>query len=322
MAGRIPKVVVAGPVYVDMAIKCDQFPNAGHIIPGGGFSCVLTGPGPNRALQATLCDCETHLLAKVGDDIFGRMAKEDLSERGVKTHFIYTARAISTGIAVTMVDSAGENTGCLSVGANRALTADEVECVAVEQLISSADVCLCNDDLPVEVVKSIIRTSDMYKTRIILDARLDIGKDGSFTEPDWPVEFYTVDVLIPNLHKTSAVLDSGAGSVHKLKLIASELVAKGVKCVVIKMGSRGTLVVDRQGAEQISGFDDNSVASKAYCGDAFAGALAASCGAGDGCIDAVKFASAAAAAAAKKFGTSHALASKDEIIELLQKQAD
>ena len=96
MAGRIPKVVVVGSAYVDIAIKCDVFPGAGHTVGGSGFSCLPGGSGVNSSVQAALCGCETYFIGKVGDDLFGRMTLGALDERGVDTEYTYTAQAIST----------------------------------------------------------------------------------------------------------------------------------------------------------------------------------------------------------------------------------
>ena len=321
MPGRIPEVVVIGPVYVDMAIKCSEVPQPGQTVEGSGFSCTPTGPGPNRVIEAALCGCEAYLLGKVGNDHFGQMVKQKLESYGVKTDFVYTAQAKSTGIIVTMVDSIGENSSCISAGANRALSADEVACASAEQLISSADVCLIHGDLPGDVVKTAISTANLYKTKVILEAKLTIKNGDKPGESDWPVEYYSVNVLIPDFGKCVAALELGAGTVHKLKLIASELVAGGIECVVINMGPRGAFVVDRQGTSHIGGFELDIV-DQNVSADAFAGALAASCGAGDEPKAAVRFAAAAAALASSRFGSLDALPSKEDIIELLQKHPD
>ena len=48
MAGRIPKVVVIGPAFVDMAIKCGQFPQPGETVEGAAEEPLKT----DRALMA------------------------------------------------------------------------------------------------------------------------------------------------------------------------------------------------------------------------------------------------------------------------------
>ncbi len=321
MPGRIPKVVVIGPTYVDMSIKCSEVPQPGQTVEGSGLSCTPTGPGPNRVVEAALCGCETYLLSKVGDDLFGQMVRENLINYGVNTDFIYTAQAKSTGIIVTMVDSIGENSSCICAGANRALRSDEVACAAAEQLIGSADVCLIHADVPREVVTTAITTANLYKTRVILETPLTIKNGDKPHESNWPMEYYSVNILIPDFGKSAGGAELGAGTVHRLKLIGSELVAEGIECVVINTGARGTFVVDRQGTCHIGGFELDIVDQNGSA-DAFAGALAASCGAGDKPKDAVRFAAAAGALACARFGSLDALPSKEDIIELLQNQAD
>ncbi|MHC5060250.1 MAG: PfkB family carbohydrate kinase [Planctomycetota bacterium] len=321
MPGRIPKVVVIGPAYVDMAIKCGEVPQPGQTVEGSGFSCTPTGAGPNRAIEAALCGCETYLLSKVGDDLFGQMLKTKLISSGVKTDFVYTAQAKNTGIFVTMVDSIGGNSSCVCAGANRALRSDEVACASAEQLIGSADVCLIHGDVPREVVTAAIMTANLYKTKVVLEAKLTIKNEPEQHERDWPLEYYSVNVLIPDFGLSAGGAELGAGTIHKIKLIGSELVAEGIECVAINTGPRGTFVVDREGIYHIDGFGLDIVDHNGSA-DAFAGALAASCGAGDKAKEAVRFAAAAGALACARFGSLDALPAKEDIIELLQKQPD
>ncbi len=97
----------------------------------------------------------------------------------------------------------------------------------------------------------------------------------------------------------------------------SELVAKGIGCVLIKVGTRGVFLVDRTDTTHVPWFEVE-VADHTACADAFAGALAASFGSGDTSEAAVKFACAAGALAMSKFGAQDSLPKKEKIIELLQ----
>ncbi len=198
MSGRIPKVVVIGSVYVDMAVKCSDFPGPGETVDGTGFSCIPTGPGLNRAVEAAHCGCETYLMSKVGDDHFGKSIRENVSGHGVNCDFLYTAQAISTGIIVTLANSLGENSSCISAGANRALSPDEIACASAEQLIGSADVCLIHDDLPGDVVITAIRMANLYSTKVVLEAQLAIDNAGKLKDTDWPMEYYSVNILVPH----------------------------------------------------------------------------------------------------------------------------
>jgi len=122
MVERIPKIVVIGSTYVDMAFKCSQIPAAGQAQSGSEFSYAVAGPGPTEAVQAALCRCEVYLISKVGGDPFGSLAKKSLADYKVNVDYVYTAEAKNTGVIVTMVNAAGENACCHYNGANSART--------------------------------------------------------------------------------------------------------------------------------------------------------------------------------------------------------
>ncbi|MBN1815726.1 MAG: hypothetical protein JW828_00105 [Sedimentisphaerales bacterium] len=321
MAGRIPRVVVLGPIYVDMAVRCRRFPEPGQTVEGSGFSCVATGSGPHIAVQAAVCGCEVHLLGKVGDDVFGALACESLDRYRVNTNFIYKAPAISTGIIVTMVDSQGENSSCISQGANRALCHDEVDCALVEQLINSADVCIVSAKVGLEAAVAAIRIAQLNRTKVILQADVHVEENGRLVAQDWPKEYLLVDVLVPELTWMVPRTESSAGTVSEMKHIGTELVATGFSCVMLTMGSRGGVVVDRTGTVHVSVPECQRV-DRTACEDAFAGALAAAIGAQDAPVRAARFACVAASLVCSRFGGLDALPKKAEIIEMLQTMPD
>ena len=316
MAGRMPKIVVVGSVYVDLAIKCENFPEAGETVWGSGFSCVPGGSGLNSSVQAALCDCETYFVGKVGEDHFGRMVLGVLEDKGVNTEYVFTAPAMSTGALVTMVDSSGENSSCISQGANRALHADEIGCARIEQLIGQADVCLINGSVPADVVSTLITRAKIYKTKVILETKPMGSAVEGVNSLGWPAEFFNVDVLIPDFSDIATVSEPGTGDSHELKFLASELVGRGIGCVLLKIGSRGCFIVDRDGVTLSEGFESEHF-GLGLGDDAFAGALAASCGCGDKPERAVRFAQAAAALTAGEFDCVDSLAGKDKILGLL-----
>jgi ribokinase len=321
MAERIPKILVIGPAYVDMAIKCASFPSPGKVVEGSGFSCLPTGSGVNQAIQSALCGCEVYLLARVGEDCFGGMIKQTLRRYGVATDLIYSTQAISTGIIVTLVDSHGENRGCRSAGANRVLGRDEIEYAGAEQLIGSVDACLISDGITPAAVVSAIRTAQLHKTRVILEASLPALERQVVQSIDWPVEYYNADVIVVRFEGIVCGSELGAGGEGELKFIGTELIARGAKCVVISMGWHGALVIDRHGQRRIPGIM-MEVVDQTGCESAFAGALAASYACGDDPDRAVRFAVAAETLARSRFGIHDALPKKEDIIILLQDQPD
>ncbi len=319
MQGSKPSVAVIGGTYIDMAIRCGQFPSAGQSVTGSHLSYTPTGPGPNQAAQAALCGCEVHLLSKVGSDPFGEMVRASLAELAVNTDYVYTAEAKNTGIIVTLVNAEGENAACYYTGANSALRPQDID--AAEQIISGADVCLIHGRLPQQAIVTAIRAAEVHCTKVILNpARpIESGHAGSNKHSDLPIEYFSVNILIPNLYEAADITDQSDANIRTAKLIGSDLVARGVDSAVITMGKRGCMVVDRAGADHIPAFEVELV-DQTGRGDAFAGALAAYCAVKDDVREGVKFACAAGALACTKFGSIEALPTKAEIIELLQKE--
>jgi len=322
MAGRIPKVVVLGPIYVDMAMRCSRFPQPGQTTEGSGFACIPTGAGTISAVQAAVCGCDVHLLGKVGNDVFGTMVCESLARYGVNADFVYRAPAISTGIIMTLVDEVGENSSCVSQGANRALSADEVGCVLAEQLIGAADVCLVCAGIDPEVAAVAIRAGQLNRTRVILEVGIQLDEAGTLMPTDWPKEYVLADVLLPRVETAVSRTESSPGTVSEMKYVGTELVAEGFNCVALRMGSRGTLVVDRDGPVRVVDPEPCPQVDRTAREEAFAGAFAAAIGAQDPPVRAAKFGAAAASLACRQIGSLEALPKKAEIIELLQSEPD
>ncbi len=318
MSGRNPKVVVIGSVYVDMAVKCAQVPAAGQASIGSALSHTATGPGLNQAIEAALCGCDVHLVGKIGSCPFGQTIKSVLQQYKVNTNFVFTANAKNTGVILTLVNTKGENACIRYEGSNAALVPQDIE--AAEQAIADADACLIHARLPKEAVVKAIITAKLHKTKLILDPAGVLGASNPAGETTLPPEYFTVDVLIPNLYEAALISERSSTNIRTAKMVGSDLVARGAGATVITMGRRGSMVVDRNAADHVPAFPIDLV-DHTGTGDAFAGALAASLAVGDDLRKAVVFASAAGALACTKFGSIDAMPTKAEIIELLQKQA-
>jgi ribokinase len=222
MSGRIPNVVVIGGTYVDMAIRCSQIPPPGRSIVGSSLSYAVTGPGPNQAVEAALCGCEVYLVSKVGSDAFAQMAKASLTEFGVHSDFIFTAKAMNTGVVVTLVNAKGENASCTYCGANSALRPEDIE--AAEQAISAAEVCLIHGGLPQDTIVATLRCAELHGIKVILNPARPM-EHGSGESGDLPIEYFSVDILIPNLDEAADITDHASAGIRTAKLIGSDLVA-------------------------------------------------------------------------------------------------
>ena len=319
MTARIPKVVVIGSSYVDMAIQCQSTPKPGQCVKGSGFSNNPSGQGPNQAIEASFCKCKASLVSCVGKDCFGDKIRENLVKFGVNIDNLFVAEAMNTGLVVTMVNQDGENISCFSAGANSALSPSHIESAKVEQEISTADCCVIDSTLNIETVVAAIRTAQINGTKTVLYHILSLKK-AMESVAQLPQEFFSVNCFVcePDI---DGLTENSTGIVHDAKPVASDLVARGVSNVVVRCGRRGCLIVNKDSIDLIASAQNEQIS--VGCGtDAFVGALGASVAVDDHINTAVKFAMAAETLACRKTHLQENLPKKTDILEILLKHPD
>jgi ribokinase len=119
-----------------------------------------------------------------------------------------------------------------------------------------------------------------------------------------------VDILTPN--EREAQFLTGLSDTESA---AKDLCARGVHSVVVTLGERGALMVEREGSRLFPAYPIQPVDTTA-AGDAFNGALACALAEGLALDAALPFANAAGALAATKRGAQDSLPTRSEITHL------
>ena len=82
------KIVVVGSSNTDMIIKLDHLPQPGETVLGGDFSTAAGGKGANQAVAAARAGGDVTFVARVGDDMFGRLAVEQFAADGIDVRHV------------------------------------------------------------------------------------------------------------------------------------------------------------------------------------------------------------------------------------------
>lgn len=284
-------VVVVGSVNMDLVVRVHSLPARGETVSGGTFTRTLGGKGANQAAAAARLGARVRFIGLVGDDDFGRQAREDLRSRGVDVSGLGTSSS-PTGVATIVVDEAGENAIAVASGANHDLTGDVVE-ERLATATADAVVLLANLEVPDDAIAAAAQTVADRGWRFILDPA-----------PVRPLPrevLGRVDVLTPNEHEARA-LGSPAG-----------LLALGVGTVVLTRGAAGVDVMRSDGTGWHEGSFPVDVVDTTGAGDAFNGALAWSLGEGRDFRRAVRDAAVAGALACRSVGARTSLPDRDEL---------
>ncbi|HET9736500.1 MAG TPA: PfkB family carbohydrate kinase, partial [Solirubrobacteraceae bacterium] len=121
------RVVVVGSVNVDLVVSAGRLPRAGETVAGGTFARHGGGKGANQAVAAARAGAEVTMVGAVGDDELGSEALAELAAEGIDTSHVARLDGVPTGVAVIVVDAAGENQIAVASGANAELDAAAVE---------------------------------------------------------------------------------------------------------------------------------------------------------------------------------------------------
>jgi ribokinase len=291
-----PRVVVVGSANMDLVGLAERLPMPGETVLGDGFVMTPGGKGANQAVAAARAGAHCTFLGAIGSDSFGVTINARLTAAGVDTSGIRTSYGAS-GVAVIMVDHAGENSIVVSPGANSTfvgLTPDE------KDVIENADVVLCQQEIPVETVLTAARAAQRAGARVILNA--------APARRNPPEVFAAIDLLVVNESEAAFITGSADRDMDAL--------LKLVPRVVVTLGGDGAWYGDRDGrSERVPPFRVE-VADTTAAGDAFTGALAVAWGEGRDLVDAVRWANAAGAVCVRTVGAFPSLPERADIDEL------
>jgi ribokinase len=138
-----PEIVVVGSVNLDLVARAERLPRPGETVTGDGFERIPGGKGANQAVACARLGATVRLVAAVGDDSFAEEALAGVRAEGVELD-LRTVDA-PTGVAVILVDAAGENAITVASGANAMLGSFELPAV---------DGVLCQLEIPDAAVES------------------------------------------------------------------------------------------------------------------------------------------------------------------------
>lgn len=299
-------VCVVGSFMADMVIRAPRRPNQGETIQGTSLTTYLGGKGFNQAIAAARSGATTAMVGALGDDEHGLLFKGALACDGIDASGVLTVSDIGTGVAVPLVEDAGDNSIVIIPQANHALTPAHVESFA--QIIGAARVVLLQLELPIETVVAAAAVAQRAGATVVLNPAPAVSSLGPFRG--------LVDVIVPN--ETETALLTGAPVANGSAGAAAERLCQAVEApsAVVTLGEHGAVVYDGSAAEWHAGHAVDCVDSVG-AGDAFCGALAAQLARGIPLNDAVRYANAAGALATTRAGAEPSMPTAKAILGLL-----
>jgi len=306
-----PSIVVVGSVNMDLVIRAPRMPAPGETIAGSGVQTIPGAKGANQAVAAARMGAEVHFSGSVGSDDFGRRLRQGLAADGIDLTHLAVLEDESTGVALIILDAAGQNSIVLAPGANHRLTPEQIE--TCTDTIASADMLVCQLETPLPAVTRAVDIAYDKRVPVILNPA-----------PAGPLErslLAKIRYLISN--ETEASLLSGVQVVdaETAGVAAHRLIDDGVEQVLITLRHKGVVCALEHGAVSYAPAIRAPVVDTTGAGDTFVGTLAVELASARTLREAIQTAQAAAALAVTKLGAQTSIPRRDEVTQFIRSRA-
>jgi ribokinase len=194
-----PSLCVVGSINLDLVAAVPRLPRPGETLTGAELDRVPGGKGANQAVAAARLGADVRFVGAVGRDELGDLALAELRAAGVDLGGLQVADA-PTGIALILVDEAGENQIVVVPGANHALDPAAIE-------VGEPDALVCQLEILDDAIDAALRRSDAF---VCLNAA-----------PARPVSSAIVeraDLIVANSLELEALGSSSMGGLFALTL--------------------------------------------------------------------------------------------------------
>jgi ribokinase len=241
-------------------------------------------------------------------DSFGEEAKAALEKEMINTAHVAMDPASASGIALIVIDDAGENSIVVAPGSNGRLEAEDI--YRAEDIVLSADMVLFQLEVPVDTVIAGIRFAVECGRKVMLNPA---------PAAPLPAELFPlVHIITPNQSEAFALTGVTVLDIQTAQAACDILHQRGVKSVVITMAEQGAYLSTNEERLMVPGFKAGEVVDTVAAGDTFCGALAVALAEGKTWKPALQFANAAAALSVTRRGAQASIPHREEVEWLLR----
>jgi ribokinase len=279
-------LLVFGSINVDLLFKVEALPRPRGTVLCPGYELAPGGKGANQATAAARAGAAVRMIGHVGEDGFGRFARDAMTAAGVDCAGVSISDK-ATGIAAIGVDRAGENQIMVASGANLDTRAEQIE----DAELAPGVTLLCQNEVRPEATFALLGRARAQGARTILN----LAPAGAV--PPWVLD--DLDVLVVNQIEAEMAV---AGGAHRdPAALARDLATRHALICVVTLGAAGALAIGPGLGHRLAALPVEPVDTTG-AGDAFTGVLAAALDQGHPLPAALARASVAAGLACTRIG--------------------
>ncbi|MDH6363863.1 ribokinase [Enterococcus sp. PF1-24] len=258
------EIVVIGSFMMDLVTRCTRAPKDGETLIGESFIRNAGGKGANQAAAIARLEKSVSFIGMVGEDDFGKEAKQILASTGVDVQQLFMTDKAATGVGCVWVEEEGNNRIIVVPGANHIFDSNHFE--TIKATLDNAKLLVLQLEMDYDLTFEIIE----YAKKINLPVLLNPA-------PAYPLldkTLFNLSFLTPNESELASLTNLPVDTTEDVVFAATTLIEKGVKNVIVTLGEKGALWLN----ENLEVFQSpaHSVAAvdTVAAGDSFNGALA------------------------------------------------
>lgn len=302
------KIAVIGSYAVGMTIVGGHFPAPGETVPGRNFQMTHGGKGSNQAVAAARMGAEVVYGTCIGEDTFGDMAMKMYQEENIDASYVTRSKTgLSTGVGLIFVNENGENEIIIDFAANREYSRRDID--AMMPVIRQCKLVLMQLECSMDIVEYTAECCAKEGIPFVLNPAPYLPlKDGLLEKCTY---------LTPNESEARQILGLAPDAPVADEEVAERLYAKGIKNVVMTLGSKGAYIRNAEMSEKIFSEKVDAVDTTG-AGDTFTGAFCVALAEGKSVRDAVCFGNAAAGISVTKYGVVESIPTREEVDKRLE----
>jgi ribokinase len=284
-----------------MVVRTEKLPMPGETVMGTNFLMNPGGKGANQAVAAARLGSSVTLIARLGNDLFGKQSLDHFQSENIDTTFVKIDNEHPSGIALIGVDAKGENCIMVAPGSNGYLDVKSVE-EAFKDIKEEA-VILVQLEIPMETVEFVITQGNALGCKVILNPAPAMAIKNTMMQ-----HLY---MITPNESEAEALTGIRVTDNVTAERAAQKLIERGIRNVVITLGAKGAYLHSGSNGRLIPAPFVKAMDTTA-AGDCFNGALAVALSEGQELSDAVGFACRAASISVTRLGAQSSMPTRRE----------
>lgn len=316
-----PKILVVGSFMMDLIAMTSRSPNSGETVLGDAFHTAPGGKGANQAVQCARLGAGVTMVGRVGQDLFGEMMLETVRKAGVDVSHVSIDSGVASGVGHILLECEGNQTNnriTVIPGANHTMRDEDIEWL--KEGIVQYDLVMLQMEIPMSVN---IKVASYAK-----DNGVPVMLNPAPAAP-LPKELLScITYLSPNEHEAKllagieiSVRDGRISQVETEQVLRWSQENR-IGHVIITLGEDGAVISDGKMVKIVPCISIDPVRDPTAAGDSFVASFCTGVCMGMTHLQAMKFASYAAAITVNKMGAMPSLPTIDQVRELMNERME